>query len=179
MPPSSLRDLFTPLSIEKRIIIALQYMLRSNDHAAWWLDFPHTPVPDIVSDRSTRMLFYSFEKFERHRDRYHAAFSTEVDDTSDSDQDNREDVETFYEPSDWEGQDGNGCASCEHFKDIWIMEEWVFGAASLMFDGESSVTDENIVLRILAHRGELTLEEWIQEKLVAEEEREEGDLDSV
>jgi hypothetical protein len=171
MPPSTLSALLRPPSKERRIISTLQHMLRANDHSIWWRDFPDTPIPDTVGHRSTRMVFYSFEKFEEHRDACHAALSTYGEDDSDHDQQDDETIDKFYEPSDWQGQDGNGCSSCEHFKDVWITEEWVFGAACVLFEGEEHPAIDDILDRILENRGDVTLEEWIDEKVAVEEER--------
>ena len=126
MDSSSLNDRLRFLSRKKQIINALQYMLRFKDHSVWWTDFPNTPFPDIKCHRRTRMAFHSFDKLEEHRESHHAALFYGGDD-NDQDQFMNGVTEDIEEASDWQGQDGSICSHCEHFRDIWIMEEWVFG----------------------------------------------------
>jgi hypothetical protein len=94
-------------------------MLRVNNRSIWWANYPRTPNPDTTRHRETRTAFYSFDKFEEHRESHHAAISHGGYD-SDQEQGRHEFTDGA---SDWQGQDGNACTYCEDFKEVWMMEE--------------------------------------------------------
>jgi hypothetical protein len=164
MPPSSLSEL-RRTSKKKAIISTLQYMLRANDQSIWWRAFPDTPMPDTINDTETRDTFYSSSKFEEHREASHSAVNT-CDNYSSEDEEESRDG-----PSDWQDHDGNGCSSCDDFRDVWTVEEWIFAVAFLLFDGVEEITAALVNEKIHEHRSEITLEAWVEEKLDEEKEQ--------
>jgi hypothetical protein len=88
----------------------------------------------------------------------------------------RQQREPPNEPSEWQGQDGNTCSSCEPVQDQWVLEEWVFAAACLMFD-RMAVTRDGVHEKIVENRQEATLEDWIEDRL-REEKGEDEDEES-